>query len=179
MRTNEQWQSKVYPKILEQFSPRLREDIVKYKIPKDLPEYGSYYLFGATSSGKTVMAAQMFIMARKKQYFERIPGRFLFINFYDFFLELQRGFDDPEEDEHQILEKYSTAEYLVLDDVASVNITPWGKNMFQILLNNRYENLLTTVITSNLDIEELAIYMSDERTASRIRRVCKKTIKLT
>lgn len=138
-----------------------------------MPDFGSYYIYGPVGSGKTVLAAQMFIEAKRRQYFERLPGQYLFVNSYDFFEDLKKSFDDPHMDGHAILAQFSNAEYLVLDDLGSVRFTEWSLSQLQILINNRYEMLLTTVITSNLDLGELANATGDDRIPSRIKRMCK------
>lgn len=177
MRTNEEWIKRIYPKILLDFPPRLRNDVQQYP-PKKIPAIGSYYIWGNTNAGKTVLAAHMYIEAKKKKYFEKSAGEYKFINFYDFFLQLQRGFDNQERNANDILEEFSMLEYLILDDVGSTAVSEWGNSMLQILINNRYENMLHTVITSNLNLDDLSIVLKDERTVSRIRRMCK-ILKLT
>ena len=172
MRTQEQWVQRNYPKFLQAFSPRLRRDITEYPMEK-LPIFGSYYIYGPTSSGKSVMAAHMYLAAQKQKYFERLPGTYLFVNTYDFFSEIKSTYDDPEKDEAALLAKYSTVELLVLDDLGSTKFSEWASSILQILINNRYENLLHTIITCNLTVDDLAIALNDERTASRIRRMCK------
>lgn len=174
MRTEKQWKEKLYPKILREFTPRLQDDLVKipYKLT-DIPEFGGYYIHGGVNSGKTLLAAHMYIAACKRRYMEALPGAFLFINAYDFFLALKKSFDDPATDEHAVLAKYSSAAYLVLDDLGSTKFTEWSISQLQILVNNRYEQLLPTVYTSNLDLEELAEALGDDRIPSRMKRTCK------
>ena len=173
MRTEERW-TKIHAKILTGFSPRLQDDLrdIPYKLV-DIPKFGSYYLFGKTRSGKTLKAAHMYIQARKKQYFERLPGKFLFISAHSFFQELKRSFTDPETDEYAIMAKYCIAEYLVLDDLGDVKFTDWNISQLQILINSRYEAKLPTVITSNLDLGQLAAAAGDDRISSRIDRMGK------
>jgi len=174
MRTEEQWQRQVYPKIIAGFSVRLQDDIrdIPYKLTS-IPKFGSYYIFGKTSSGKTLKAAHMYIQARKKQYFDRLPGKFLFISAHSFFQELKRSFTDPETDEYAVMARYSTAEYLVLDDLGDVKFTDWNISQLQILINARYEAKLPTVITSNLNLDQLAEAAGDDRISSRINRMGK------
>ena len=173
MRTQKQWENYNYPKVLLEFTPRLREDVQTYSSKVKVPEYGSYYISGPTNTGKSTLAGSMYIEARKKQYFDRLPGSYLFLSAYSFFVELKKSFEDHTEDEHAVLAKYSNAQYLVIDDLGSTKFTEWGTSVLQMLINNRYENLLTTVITSNLSLDDLGTALGDQRTTSRIRRMCK------
>ena len=123
-RTQEQWEKYNLPKVIAGFSPRLRRDLSMGYSPRvPMPDFGSYYIYGPVGSGKTVLAAQMFIEAKRRQYFERLPGQYLFVNSYDFFEDLKKSFDDPHMDGHAILAQFSNAEYLVLDDLGSVRFT--------------------------------------------------------
>ena len=174
MRTEKQWLGQLEPKIFKQFPPRLQRDLTDfpYKL-SDIPKFGSHYIYGDTSTGKTLMAAHMYLQARKKQYFERLPGKFFFISAHDFFEELKESFDSPDKDEHAIMAKYRIAEFLVLDDLGDTRFTDWSISQLQVLINYRYEYLLPTVITSNLDLNQLAEASGDDRISSRITRMGK------
>ena len=172
MRTEQNWRALVYDQVVSTFSPRLQADIKKIPYELDrIPAFGSYYIYGKASSGKTLMAAHMYIDARKKQYMLALPGKFLFVNAYDFFLELKGAFSSSD-GELPVLKKYCAAPYLVLDDIGSTKFTEWSISMIQILINYRYEELLPTVFTSNLSLDELGEAMGDERVPSRIERMC-------
>lgn len=172
MRSEQNWRTLVYDQVVSSFTPRLRADIkdIPYELDK-IPEFGSYYIYGKASSGKTLMAAHMYIQARKKQYLEALPGKFLFVNAYDLFLELKGSFDS-EDGDIPILKKYCSSPYLVLDDIGSTKFTDWQISMLQIIINYRYEELLPTVLTSNLSLDELGQAMRDDRVPSRIERMC-------
>jgi len=174
MRTDQEWTKRIYSKVVLEFSPRLQKDLndIPYKL-KDIPKFGAYYIYGGVNSGKTLLAAHMYIQARKKQYLEILPGSYLFVNTYDFFEDLKQSFSVNELDEAAIMARYKTAAYLVLDDLGSTKFTDWNVSVLQILINHRYEQLLPTVFTSNLGVDELGVAMGDERIPSRIKRMCK------
>ena len=172
MRNKAHWDEFVLPKVLGGFSPRLQEDMKKipYELTK-IPAFGSYYIYGGVGSGKTLLAAHMYVQARFKQFIEVLPGKFLFINTYEFYKELKQAFQENTDD-YIVLEKFSMATYLVLDDIGATTFTDWQISMMQQLINYRYENMLPTIFTSNLNLDELGAAMGDKRIPSRITRMC-------
>lgn len=63
------------------------------------------------------------------------------------------------------------AQVLVLDDLGAHNYTPWIVNSLFNLINYRLNEELTTIITTNLSLEEIDTRL-DERIASRILELC-------
>jgi DNA replication protein DnaC len=173
MRDQKTWEEVIHPKVLVEFTPRLQKDIIEipYKL-EDIPEFGSYYIYGKASSGKTLLAAHMYIQARKRQFLEAIKGKFIFVNTYDFFNELKNTFKKDDFPEDVVMDKYRSAAYLVLDDIGSTKFTDWQISVLQQLINYRYEYLLPTVFTSNLHLGDLGEAMGDDRIPSRIERMC-------
>jgi len=173
MRTEQEWIKRLHKKVIEEFSPRLQKDFkeIDYDLGK-VPAFGSYYIYGGVGSGKTLLAAHMYYQARKKQFLEVLPGKFIFAKTADIFQEIKSTFGKGSDIELEVLKKYCTATYLVMDDIGSTKFTDWQISMLQIIINYRYEELLTTVFTSNLNLDELGTAMDDERIPSRIRRMC-------
>ena len=60
---------------------------------------------------------------------------------------------------------------LVLDDLGAEKMTEWVEETFYIIINNRYEEMLPTIITSNLTLDELSTRLND-RIVSRIAGMC-------
>lgn len=171
MRDLQTWEQRARPKILQQLPPRLREDVIRYKPPNNNPI--SYYIYGGLGTGKTVIAAQLWLKAQQKKYLEASPGKIIFISVPEFFVELKATYSNPDKEELVVLAKYSEAEFLVLDDLGAERSTEWVMSMLYLLINRRYENKLTTVITSNYDLDELGEKLGDYRIPSRIQRMCK------
>lgn len=67
------------------------------------------------------------------------------------------------------MDKYSNAHLLVLDDLGAEKPTEFVITTLYLIINRRYENMLTTVITSNYDYNDLADII-DERIIDRIDR---------
>jgi DNA replication protein DnaC len=63
----------------------------------------------------------------------------------------------------KVFEAVRTAPLLVLDDLGAHSSTPWAQEKLYQLLNHRYNAALSTVITSNLTLEE-----QDPRIRSRV-----------
>lgn len=70
-----------------------------------------------------------------------------------------------------VFAKAKKAKVLILDDLGAHNYTPWTINQLYTLFNYRMNNNLTTLITTNLSLEEID-YKLDERIASRILELC-------
>ena len=173
MRTIENWNANVHQKVLKTLPLRLQKDLVEFPPPKKLPKLQSYFIHGNAGVGKTVLAARLYMEAKKQHYLNPCPDHILFLSTSEFFNELKSSFNNSELDEQVILAKYSEAEFLVLDDLGSERSTEWVMSMLYLLINRRYESMLTTIITSNYDLDELDEKLDDVRIPSRIGRMCK------
>lgn len=70
-----------------------------------------------------------------------------------------------------VFAKAKKAEVLILDDLGAHNYTPWTINQLFTLINHRLNNGLLTIITTNLNLEDID-HRLDERIASRILELC-------
>ena len=172
MRNEKTWEEKVLPKAIQDFTLRIQQDLNKISRPDDLLKLGSYYIQGPVGSGKTIQAAFLCLEAKKRKYLEVTDREILFITVSEFLNMIKVSYSDPESDEQLILDRYSEAEFLVLDDFGPERSTDWAMALLYLLINRRYENLLDTVITSNLTLEELTTKLGDERIPARIERMC-------
>ena len=73
--------------------------------------------------------------------------------------------------EKDIIDKYSEAAVLFLDDLGAEYSTEWATGVMFLLIDRRYNAQLRTHITSNLSLEELAGRLND-RVTSRIAGMC-------
>lgn len=71
----------------------------------------------------------------------------------------------------QMLERYSKASLLFLDDLGAAKTSEWVEEINYRLINHRYNQQLPTVVTSNVPPRELGGVLG-ERVASRLQEMC-------
>lgn len=81
------------------------------------------------------------------------------------------GYQENSNTEHSLLETARKVPLLILDDLGAHNYTDWVRNKIYSIINYRLNNNLSTVITTNLDLNELKEFLG-ERTTSRIIQMC-------
>lgn len=119
---------------------------------------GWLFLQGGYGCGKTHLAAAIanaLLSAGTPVVFVNVPD----------LLDYLRGAYSPnaEETYDQRFTEVRDAPVLILDDLGTQNATPWAEEKLYQILNTRYVNKRPTVITSNLDLDEL-----DPRLRSRL-----------
>jgi DNA replication protein DnaC len=122
----------------------------------------SLFIYGSYGTGKTHMAvaiARELLLQGRKVVFTSVP-RLLF--------EIRKAFqEDTRETEAVYVEKYSSCEFLVLDDFGLEKATEWARQTMDYIIYQRDNLLKPVVITSNLSLDEIARKI-DGRIASRI-----------
>ena len=93
----------------------------------------------------------------------------LFCTVPDLLAEIRRSYSADEESKK--IKEIMRARFLVLDDLGAEKTTDWVQEQLYMLINYRYEYELPTVITSNLNIGQLAQKIG-ERSASRLLEMC-------
>ncbi len=117
-------------------------------------------LVGPTGVGKThLVAAIIHELAKMEEYV-------VFLYTADFLDEIRETYDDEYTGEDKF-EMVRTATILVLDDLGTERMTDWAKEKITQLLNYRYNNLLPTIVTTNLSLDELRERIG-ERAFSRL-----------
>ncbi|MHB8074803.1 ATP-binding protein [Desulfosporosinus fructosivorans] len=115
---------------------------------------------GPVGSGKTFLAASIANELMEAQL------QVLFLVVPDLLDELRATYKS-EINEMDLLDSARTIPFLILDDLGAHNYTDWTRNRIYSIINYRMNELLPTIITSNLSLEEMEDYIG-LRTTSRI-----------
>lgn len=118
---------------------------------------------GPCGTGKTHIAVAILHAILEKGY----SG--LFVTVPDLLAEIRKTFNN--DGESKKIKEIMTARFLVLDDLGAEKTTDWVQEQLYMIINYRYEYELPTVITSNLNIGQLAQKIG-ERSASRLLEMC-------
>lgn len=138
------------------------------------------YVFGNVGVGKSYLAT-----ALTRRFVENLPvekngntmgfvghGWPEFAVVSELLLEIRSTFDmNCVDRELDVIDKYSNAGLLVLDDMGAEKTTEWALQTLYVIINRRINNLKQTIITSNLSLDDLSFKLSD-RIASRIKGMC-------
>lgn len=129
------------------------------------------FLTGITGCGKTHLAVAVLRELAKE------GKASLFKNVSELLLDIRGSFREGAKiTEQELVEKYSVAPVLVLDDLGSEKSSEYAINTLYIIINHRDQELLPTIITSNLTLTEIEIKLN-ARIASRISGL--RNVKLT
>jgi DNA replication protein DnaC len=95
-----------------------------------------------------------------------------FVRTVDLLKEIRNSFrENSSESEQYILEKYGRkVPYLVIDDLGTEKVSDWVEQTLYDLIDQRYVEMLPTIITSNLNLNEIQAHYTNHgnRLASRI-----------
>jgi len=95
-----------------------------------------------------------------------------FISALDMLLKIRNSFSGHGESEDDYINKYArNVDVLFLDDLGVEKPTDWAISTLSVLIDRRYRNELTTYISSNYSLEQIAQRLGD-RIASRIAGMC-------
>ncbi len=129
----------------------------------------SQYIYGTTGVGKTRLLCAI---GRLLTTYRKINPSWKFISSSELLLTIKKTYDkDCKESEYKLIDLYSTVDILLFDDFGTEKITDWSLQIFYLILNRRYEEELTTIISSNYPQCDLADYVGD-RITSRIVGMC-------
>ena len=74
---------------------------------------------------------------------------------YDIFQDIKKSFDIDGVREYKILEAYKKVDLLIIDDLGKEQCTDWGMSTLYCIINDRYEDMKPTIITTNYNTESL------------------------
>lgn len=141
------------------------QDFVQ-KVIVDPHEVGLLFT-GPVGSGKTFLAASIANGLIDRQC------KVLFLIVPDLLDEMRASYSNKKETtEFDLLDIARTIPILILDDLGAHNYTDWSRNRIYSILNYRMNEQLPTIITTNLDFNDIEHYLG-ERTCSRLLQMCR------
>ena len=121
----------------------------------------SLFLYGPYGTGKTHLA-----VAITRELLQK--GReVIFISVPRLLFEIRKAFKEDTHAESDYVERYTSIEYLILDDFGVEKTTEWARQTLNYIIYERDNYLKPTVITSNLSLDEISEKL-DGRISSRI-----------
>jgi DNA replication protein DnaC len=120
-------------------------------------------LVGGTGRGKTHLAVGI-----AKALIREKGAACVFYDYADLLKEVQNSYNPSvDASELGLLRPVFEAEVLILDDLGSVRPTEWRWDTVRLILNTRYNDSRTTIITSNFDDEPAAKNSDPDAIVSR------------
>lgn len=183
MRDLARWEEKMRGYYIEhsQFTDRIKADLKTIDEPDTLPEVvKSCFITGDTGFGKTIYSCWLLLREQRNIYLKAEEVKVCeFVSVPVLFDQIKFTFNNPDTSisEHSLIERYSNVHLLILDDLGTKKCTDWVLDTLYLIINNRYEGLKKTIITSNLTLKQLAKNFGDDRITSRIERMCEIIIK--
>lgn len=143
--------------VIDENNEKAIEVIKSYAIKCDemLDKGYGMYIYGKNGCGKTYLTACLcnYLTERNKKC--------IFTNFSSIFNEMKttysRQVDDTQE---SVIDKYSKVPFLIIDDFGKEmrkregESLGWADEQMFIILNNRYNNMLPTIFTSNYSLDD-------------------------
>ena len=108
------------------------------------------YIEGTFGTGKTHLAAAIALSLIERDYSVILKTA------DDLFRDIKRTFDgDDTGAEHKLLDNYKTCDLLIIDDLGKEQATDWTTAMLYAIVNDRYERLMPTIVTTNFNENDL------------------------
>jgi DNA replication protein DnaC len=126
------------------------------------------YLTGNRGTGKTHL-----MTALLKADINDGDSDSLFITAPELLLQIREAFSkNSDTTEAQAISPFLKVKNLFLDDLGTEKMSEWAAQAFFVLVDSRYREGKRTVISSNLDLDELACHIGD-RIPSRLSEMCR------
>jgi DNA replication protein DnaC len=152
-----------------EIAPAITSAVRRYvnRIDDNLDGGRGLWFFGSVGTGKTTLA-----MLVAKHALE--AGRSVAIYSLPRLLaQIRTTFDDDRGGDSyvELLDRLTAVDLLHIDDVGAEKTSPWVLEQLYAIVNARYEDERSMIITTNLERDELAAQIN-ERTVSRLEEMC-------
>ena len=107
------------------------------------------YIEGTNGTGKTHLAAAIALQLIG----EGIPV--ICKTSSDLLLDIKKAYDSKEVSESRALDVYKTVDLLIIDDLGKEQCSDWSMSTLYSILNDRYEDMKPTIVTTNYGAEDL------------------------
>ena len=108
------------------------------------------YIEGTNGTGKTHLAAAIALQLIK----QGVPV--ICKTSSDLLLDIKKSFDNEGAREHEILAVYKKVDLLIIDDLGKEQCSDWSMSTLYSILNDRYEDMKPTIVTTNYNADTLA-----------------------
>ncbi len=138
-------------------------------IPLIYADLTSAFLTGPPGVGKTLLMCAL--VARDKAARGGMARHVQFVPACDLLFDIRDTYNRSDRSEREVLDKFSMADTLYLDDLGADRATDWSLQVLYQLLNTRYNHNRTLVVSSNKTLVDLkAAYGA--RLVRRIQDMC-------
>jgi DNA replication protein DnaC len=121
------------------------------------------YFHGHVGTGKTHLAVSLL-----KKAIVDLCIQTEVITGVNLLYEIKATFSDrSNENSDEIIARYSNIPLLIIDDLGAERSTDWVREVFYLIIDNRYSAMLPTIVTSNFSPKDLADKL-DDRMISRL-----------
>lgn len=107
------------------------------------------YIEGTNGTGKTHLAAAIALqlIGQGVPVICKTAG--------DLLMDIKQSFGDRDANEARILDIYKRVDLLILDDLGKEQCSDWSMSTLYSILNERYEDMKPTIVTTNYGAEQL------------------------
>jgi len=122
---------------------------------------GIFTISGNCGCGKSYLANAVY----NEWISDKMQCRFMYIT--DFLTDVKKQIETAGGDCSYRVKTLAESNWFILDDFGASNVTEWQKEIFEQFINERYDSMLPTIITTNLS--ERQIYDISPRIYSRLK----------
>ena len=154
--------SGIKKRFMQRTFPNFRQDTPgrrkNFKIAKEYADNFAYhqargdglYIEGTNGTGKTHLAAAIALQLIN----EGIPV--ICKTSSDLLLDIKKSFDRDGARESDVLDIYKRVDLLIIDDLGKEQCSDWSMSTLYSILNDRYEDMKPTIVTTNYNQAALA-----------------------